>query len=272
MSKRQKKQGLSVSGRGSGDGLTFWRFAANLGAGFTAVWLLSYVIPATRTILLDRALSFFISLMVTLVLWRSAHRQIYPRRFWPLLAAAWFLGLLGNVAWGMYEVLSGESLPRISLIDLFYAIRYVLIGIAYWRSFLIPRGRQWLSLTTTMLLTAAILLAIVILSLPPSRLPASSIAGVFYPVLDAGLAYISWQAWRREPAGPQKNTLGLVALSILVYGVANTLNFLGLALSVDSLATLTGLFWPLSDVLVGAGVTHLVLTAPPSGHLSRATD
>lgn len=254
-----------------GSGLTFWRYAANFGAGLTAVWLLSYVVPATRTILLDRALSFFISLMVTLVLWRSAHLQIYPRRFWAFLASAWFIGLLGNIAWALYEVLSGESLPRISLVGLFYVTRYLLIGLAYWRCLLVPRGRQWASLAVAMALAAAILVATLFLSAPPSRLSASAVVGVLYPVLDAGLIYIALQSWKREPSGPQRNTLGLVTLSMLAFGVANTLNLLGQTLEVDSLVILTGLFWPLSDVLTGAGVSHLVLTTPPSERLPTTT-
>jgi hypothetical protein len=207
--------------------------------------------------------------MVTVVLWYSARKKIYPRRFWAFLAAAWFVGLLGNIAWGIYELVSGESLPRISPVDLFYVARYVLIGLAYWRVSAIPRGRQWASFVAAMVLTTAILVAIVFLSAPVSQLTVSVVAGILYPALDAGLLYIALQAWGREPSGPQRNALGLLALSMLAYGVANTLSFLGLALAANELAILTGLFWPLSDILAGAGVSHLVLSTPASRGLTE---
>ena len=117
--------------------------------------------------------------------------------------------------------------------------------------------------------TSVGMLAIVFLSAPASQLTIPVMAGVLYPALDAGLLYIALQACGREPSGPQRNTLGLLALSMLAYGVANTLNFLGMAWGANQFAVLTGLFWPLSDILAGAGVSHLVLTMPASRGLTE---
>jgi len=88
-----------------------------------------------------------------------------------------------------------------------------------------------------------------------------NLSGVVYAVLDLGLIYVALAAWWREPAGGLRNALGLLSLALVAYGIANWLNFFGQAIPSDTAAYLAAFFWPLSDILTGAGVLHLLWTA-----------
>jgi hypothetical protein len=222
-----------------GDSRRLYRIVANVGAVITALWLLG-------------------------LLWWVAYLSSPPRRFWGLLAAAWTVNLLGNIAWGLYEQLSGNPLPFISLVDLLYLARYALVFIAFWQGFHLPRGRQWFWLLGILLLTAAVVIGAFFLSVPASRQTAHWLAGAIYPILDIGILYVALEAWKGEPQGSLRNTLAILALALFSYGAANWLNFFGRAIPVDAVAGLAALFWPLSDILAATGVLHLLWAATPA--------
>lgn len=240
-----------------------YRLVANVGAFLTAFWLLAYVAPVGRDLMLDTVLSLLLSLVVTGLLWWATRRSLRPRRFWGTLAAAWTIGLLGNVAWGLYELWSGTPLPTISFVDLMYLARYALVLVAYWYFLHPPGQRQWMRLLLVLL--AAIALACAEFFLTSSDLGQTSLfwAWAAYPILDAGLIYVGVSAWRREPPGRLRNALGLLGLALIAYGLANWLNFYGHMVSYETVSGLAGLFWPLSDILAGMGVLHVLWTTPP---------
>lgn len=75
------------------------------------------------------AVTMLLALGLTIGLWVAAWRFERRRRFWSLLAAAWSLGLAGNVAWGL-AFPPGSDLPSFSWLDLFYLARYLAVGAA----------------------------------------------------------------------------------------------------------------------------------------------
>ncbi len=237
-----------------------YRLVGNIGAGLMAFWLLSYLIPATRGLMLDTLLAFLIGLLVTGLLWWAAYTSTPPRCLWTWLAAGWTVALLGSIAWGVYELVSGESLPYLSLVDILYLARYVLILVAFWRCLCVPAGEQWIRLLMAFVVGTAVVIGGFFLSVPISRQTGYWLAGAVYPILDVGLLFVALEARRCEPEGPLRNTLGLVALALLAYGAANWLNFFGQAIPFQPAAGLSTLFWPLADILIGLGILRLFWT------------
>jgi hypothetical protein len=238
-----------------------YRLVANISAGLVALWLLSYLIPATRTLMLDTILAFLIGILVTGLLWRAAYTSTHPRCLWVWLASAWTVALLGSIAWGVYELVTGESLPYLSVVDVLYLARYVLILVAFWRCLCVPAGEQWIRLLMALVVGTAVAIGGFFVSVPIPRQTGYWLAGAVYPILDVGLLYVALEARRCEPEGRLQNTLGFLALALLAYGAANWLNFFGQAIPFQPAAGLSTLFWPLSDILVGLGVLRLFWTA-----------
>jgi hypothetical protein len=239
------------------------RSIANVGMVVSALWLLAYLMPAGRTIMMDTILAYILGLIVTGLLWRTAYLTIHPRRFWAWLAAAWTAGLLGDTVGGVYELLTGNLLPDLSLVDAMYLARYALILVAFWRELRVPTGRQWICLVVLLLLAAVAVGGGVMLSVPASRWAAPSLAVAIYPTLDIGLLYVGLEARKHQPAGSLRNALGFLTLALLAYGTADWFDFFGRAIPCDAVAGLAGLFWPLSDILTGTGVLCLFWTASP---------
>lgn len=243
------------------------RVLTNVGVAVAALWLLTYLVPATRAMMVDWVLAFVLGLMATGLLWLAFQRSFKPRGFWGLLAAAWTLGMLGNISWGVYELVTGRELPYVSLVDILYLSRYVLAFAAFWRYVISPRRRRWASVAGAMLLAVAILAGDLYLNWrgPGQKQPGYLLAGAVYPILDAGLVYISFRSWASAPEGRLRNALGLLMLGMITYGMANWLNFHAHLTSSQMALTLTAFFWPLSDILTGIAVIHLLEKAPRGG-------
>ena len=241
------------------------QIVANAGIAVSALWLLTYLVPAGRTLMLDKAFAYLLSLMVTGLLWWVTYQESYPRRFWGLLAWAWTAGLLASTALGVYELLTGEPLPYFSLPAILYLARYLLIFLAFWRYLGVPAGRQWLRLALLLLVAAAVVLSFFYLCVPVPRQTVYWLAGALYPILDVGLLCPVLAAWQKELDGALRNALGLLALALFAYGAANWLIFFGRAMPLDTVSGVAGLFWPLADILTGAGLLHLLwMTSTPT--------
>lgn len=237
------------------------RIIANLLVVTTAVWLLAYLMPAGQAMMLDAALGFALGLLVTSLLWWVVAESVPSRCFWTWLAAAWTVGLLGNIAWGLYELPSGNPLPPLSWVDGFYVVRYALVLMAFWRCLGVPARRQWVHFLGALLVAVAAATVGALWTVPVSRLTIVYLSGIVYAVLDVGLLYVALRAWWQEPAGGLRNALGLLSLALVAYGIANWLNFFGQAIPFDAAARLAAFFWPLSDILTSTSVLHLLWTA-----------
>lgn len=227
----------------------------------SVIWLLTYLIPGARQMMLDVGASFLLNLVVTGLLWHESHRSSEAKVFWRLLALGWGSNLLGNIAWGVYDMATGSSLPPLSWFDLLYLARYALVMAALWRC--VGRAdRRWVTWVAFVVAAAAVAwLALFRPTLATvTHLP--DFAGVaVYIVLDVGLLYLATLAWARAEQGWRLVT-GLIALAVVFYSLANLINFsvrLGLP---ERTAFLTGLLWPLSDVLTGLAAVYALWRSP----------
>lgn len=221
----------------------------------TAAWLLTYLIPIARQMMLDVASSFLLNLVVTGLLWRASRQSTDAGLFWRLLAVGWGLNLVGNVAWGVYDAVTGGSLPPLSWLDVIYVTRYALVMVAFWRFAGQAAVRRWVGLI------AFVLAAVAVTWLGLLRPPLASVAfttpflydfaGVgIYILLDFALLYLALAAWTCA-AGRWRGIIGLLTLAVTLYGAANLINvYIRLDLP-ETTAFLTGLLWPLSDALTG---------------------
>jgi len=203
--------------------------------------------------------SYLFGLALTGLLWWAARRAATTRPFWTLLAAGWTVGTLGSLAWGAYEVSTGQDLPVISLVDGVYVLRYVLVWLAFWRYPLPwPRRRAW-ELAGAML-AVALLGGLVVVSFVPAeprqRLIAFTSWG--YPVLDAGVLFTVWLRRRGLPSVPFRRIVSFLALAMLAYGLANCANFGKFGFSWAAGAPLSSALWFLSDVLTAVAVVDFL--------------
>ncbi len=234
------------------------RIWANIGTIIAALWLMAFLVPEAREMMLDMLFSFLLGLFVTAILWWTASQDDQLSQFWRLLAGGWAIALLANLAWGVYELLTGHPLPYISLIDVLYLTRYALIFAAFVRVLGIPAGRQWLNLITALGAATVLALGLYFASAPTAQQPFSLyVAGAIYPILDMGLIYLALEAWLQPPAPPWQQSFGLLALALTAYGTANWLNAYGHLIALPAVSGLASLFWPLSDILTGLAVLNL---------------
>lgn len=248
----------------TGEPTRVYRIVANALVVLTALWLLACLIPAGRTMRLDMVFSFLLGLLVTGLLWWAAARSIEPGCFWRWLAAAWTVALLGTTIWGVYDQVSGTPLPSISWVDGLYLVRYALVLVAFWRCLGMPSRDQWIQLVVALLLAAVGITIGVLLAVPTARLTIDPLALAVYPILDVGLIYIALETWRQQGAGGLRNALGLLLLALVAYGAANWLKFYGEAIPFDPASRLATFVWPLSDILTGTGVLHLLWVTSPT--------
>lgn len=195
----------------------------------------------------------YISLLVILaLLWRNAFRRSESRRFWSLLALAWTMNLLGNIAWIVHDFVTGTALDTFSAVDLFYVLRYVLIGAALWLypASLTRRGGVWIA-------AAAFVVNVIVWAVyfrPAMALNGGNWTGflgiAMYPILDAAIITLAWLRVRvtRETLWNRRSLLLFCAMSC--YGIANTLNLTEYVFSLMAGGVLPNVFWVLTDVFL----------------------
>lgn len=195
----------------------------------------------------------YVSLLVVLAyLGMNAARQPELRRFWILLALAWTMNLLGNIAWVVNDLVTGVQLDSFSSVDIFYVSRYLLIGSALWfYPIALPR-RAWLWIGTAMLMVNAIAWMVYY---PPimtlQKGPWTDFLGyAMYPILDVALITLAWLRYRASRQSPWARVALLLFCSMASYGLANTLNLSEYAFSAFTGGVLQNLFWILTDVFV----------------------
>jgi len=230
------------------------RVWAAFGALIASAWLLVYLIPDARAMGIDMGLSSLLGLWVAGLLGWAARRSQDAKLFWKLLCGAWIVALLGNVAWGAYEVLTGKTLPIFSLVDAFYVSRYGLLLAAFWRYPSRTNRNRWWQLVSVLLV--ATFLTWLLLFRPNPQAADDSLliflGGALYPALDVVLLYAALGS-RMRATGRMRGALTFLALALVLYGVANWINFGVRVASFEASSSLTGFFWPLSDILSGLG-------------------
>jgi hypothetical protein len=96
-------------------------------------WPVTILLPGAGEMMLDMIVTMLLTSVVAVLLWRAGSRSTESKAFWKLLAAGWVVNLLGNIAWGVYEMVTGERLPVLSFVDAVYTARYILALLALQR-------------------------------------------------------------------------------------------------------------------------------------------
>jgi hypothetical protein len=198
-----------------------------------------------------QAVGYLLLLVILIVLWNKAVRQREWRNFWMFLALAWTMNLFGNIAWVIHDLVTGTALSTFSVVDVFYVMRYVLIGLAFWL-YPVPFTRR-----AGIWIVAAAVIANVLVWAFYFR-PAMTMNGgdwvsflglALYPILDAAIITLVWLRVRAARGSLwYRNTL-LLFCAMTSYGIANTLNLTGYVFSIfDGL--LPNVFWILTDVFL----------------------
>ena len=199
-----------------------------------------------------QALGYFLLLFLLVVLWGKVVRRQEIRAFWFLLASALTINLLGNIAWIIYDTVTGRSLATFSAVDLFYVSRYVLIGLVLWiHPTSLPRKAGiWTGVVT--LIVTVLIWAVYFPS--AMQLHAGDWIGflglAMYPVLDTALIMLAWFRLRFLQRKEQGIFFLLLLFSMMSYGIANTLNLTGYVFPSLNSGVLPNVFWILTDVLL----------------------
>ena len=202
------------------------------------------------------ALGYPINLTVIILLWFAARRAGDYRRFVTVLALAWTLGLGGNIAWVIHDLVFQTPLPALSWVDAFYLSRYVALFLAFWRfaPALPPatRGRR-LAITFLVTLLTAVLITLELYqgrATVPAELAWPLILGyAIYPVLDIAVLYAAWHMDAAETGWRMASSLLL--LGAACYTAANWINLAIHLFLADAVPSLPTFFWLASDLLAG---------------------
>ncbi len=208
-----------------------------------------------------QSIGYLFSLVVLVLLWRKALRRSETRQLWIWLAIAWTLNMLGTIAWIVHDLVTVTELNALSVIDLFYASHYVLVGYVLWLyPAPLPR-RVWPWIAGTMLVVTVIIWAIYFN--PAMALQSGGWTGflgmAMYPVLDAGIVVLAWSRVRTTRQLVWSRYALLLFCTMASYGIANTINLTEYTFSPISGGILPNIFWILTDVFLLALVLRIDL-------------
>jgi hypothetical protein len=175
------------------------------------------------------------------------------------MAAGWAIGVIGNLTWGIYNVVSDSALPPFSFLDVLFSMRDVLHLVAFLR--IAPARMAW---RQAAMLVAAVLVVLVAMlggyiGLQAAGLPVSADywGGAIYPVLETGVLAMALMRWRLAEERGLRRMVVLMMAAVLFYFVANVFQFMSLASGgPESLGAL--ILWPLSDLTALAAAILLL--------------
>jgi hypothetical protein len=199
-----------------------------------------------------QAVEYLLLLAILIVFWIKAFRQDQSRSYWRLLALAWTMNLLGNIAWVIHDLYSTTAFGSLSAVDFFYVLRYVLLGAVLWFHpvRLTTRDGVWAGVA------AFVVVVIVGFVYFESVMPLRSgdwpnfLGLAVYPALDVAVLTLAALRVRttREPRWI-RNTLFLFC-SMACYGIANTINLAGYVFSAASVGVSPSVFWILANAFL----------------------
>lgn len=191
---------------------------------------------------------YLLLLVVLIVLWGKVFRRQNWRNFWMFLALAWTMNLFGNIAWVVHDLVTGTALSTFSIVDSFYILRYVLIGIALWLYPTSLRGKSAIWMGVAAIVTGVL---VWIIYFPADGGNWVSLLGLaIYPILDAALIVLAWFRFHVMHGTAWHKLTLILFCAMASYGIANTVNLTEYVFSVPSGGWLQNLFWLLTDVLM----------------------
>ena len=199
-----------------------------------------------------QAIAYAMLLVVFVTYYVKAYQQPELRRFWLLFAVAWTMNLVGNIAWIIYYAETQSALNRISLIDLFYATPYILIGFALW-NYPKPLGRRiWLWVMLAIFLALGVVVSVyfgyVVTQNKGSLF--NFIIYAAYPILDAGLITLAWIRYSASRETRWAKIALLLACGVTSYGLANGIELTGYVTTPILGGSLQNFFWILRHVFM----------------------
>ncbi len=223
------------------------------------------------------ALGYPLNLIVITLLWLAARRTTQNRPFVTLLALGWTIGLSGNIAWIVYEMLGNAPIPALSWVDSFYLARYAVLLAAFLffapapapTSGATPSSRRiWMTVLVTALAAGLVTLELYQsrATLPPTLVWPLVLGYAIYPVLDIALLYAAWSLDARETH--QRHMTSLLLLAMACYSTANWINLAIHLLSADAVPSLPTFFWLACDLL--AGGVALSIIKPKTSEVSKS--
>ena len=197
-------------------------------------------------------LGFGLTLVILTSLWVKTARQSELRGFWLCLALVWTMNLSATIAWGIHDLSTGTELNELSLVDVFFGLRYLLFWVALW---LYPakmpsRTIAWVSLV---MLLIGILVWQVYYHPIMDTYPGAAInflGYLMYPVFDAGLLTVAVFRYLRSRYSEMGRILFLLLLAVISYGLGNAINMYESSFTPIAGGVLQSLLWPLTDVLM----------------------
>jgi hypothetical protein len=214
-----------------------------------------------------QALGYPLLLVVMIALWVKSVRQPESRRFWTLLALAWTMNLLGNVAWIVHDLVTSQPLDNFSPVDIFYVAHYALIAAALWRTpASLPRRAGWWIASAMFVVNAIVWMVCYAPAMSLRGGPWTNFLGVaMYPVLDAGLVTLAALRYLAARRSTWERLTLLMLCAMMCYALANTLNMIGYVYSTSAVGFLPTLFWLLTDVfMLFVVLSPQPQTTPPS--------
>jgi hypothetical protein len=199
-----------------------------------------------------QAVEYLLLLAILIVFWGKAFRQRELRNYWGLLALAWTMNLLGNIAWAIHDLVSKNPLGSLSAVDFFYVLRYVLLGAVLWVHpvRLTRRDGAWAGASA--FVVAVIVGLVYFESVMPFRSGdwPNFLGLAMYPVLDVAIITLAALRVRttREPWW-NRNTLFLFC-GMACYGMANTINLAHYVFSAIRVGVSPSVFWILADAFL----------------------
>ena len=204
------------------------------------------------TLQILQLIGYILLLVVLALLWRKAFLPAEYRQFWTVLALAWTLNLLGNIAWAIHDLVTGTPLDTFTGIDLLYVLQYVSIGYALWL-YPVSLSRQvWFWVGGAMLaMNVAVWLIYSNRAITPGGMDWVSFLGVaVYPALDAGIVTLAWSRVRLARGSAWRRYAFLMFYAMASYGIANIINLTESVFSPISGGILPHVFWVLTDVFL----------------------
>jgi hypothetical protein len=234
-------------------------------------WPVTILLPGAGEMMLDMIVTMLLTSVVAVLLWRAGSRSTESKAFWKLLAAGWVVNLLGNIAWGVYEMVTGERLPVLSFVDAVYTARYILALLALQRYPGQVSDRRWPSLLAVLSAATAVIWVLLYRPILMPTLMAAEITlprvrdfiGVaMYPVMDGVLIYAAVLTWVRAAQSRLRHSLGIIILAMVTYSIANWFQFGNLAVA-GFTSIVPDILWPLADVLAGLAAAYALWRAGP---------
>ncbi|MBK9006596.1 MAG: hypothetical protein IPM31_06335 [Anaerolineae bacterium] len=199
-----------------------------------------------------QAVGYLTLLAILLVLWGQVIRRREPRNFWLFFAWAWTMNLLGNIAWIVHDLVTGAALSTFSLVDVFYIVRYALVGLALWLYPVALTQKTWKWVGSAALITAVLVWAFYFRSAMATNGGdwIGFLGLALYPMFDAVLIVVAWQRARASRETIWHGTAWLLFCAVTSYGIANTLNLTEYVFPPLSGGIVPNIFWILTDVFL----------------------